>query len=111
MVGPRHSALIRTLTVLSLLWVGFDIGAHGLLASDFKPIATSGSSTRPSLDESGRTAPVAPDHCFCHSLSIGAVLAAATAGLTPAGTLVLDLSPQVPRSNSHPLDRPPQPTA
>jgi hypothetical protein len=111
MVRPRHSALIRALTLLSLLWVGFDLGAHGLFPSDFTPIVTSGSSIRLSLDHGGASAPVAPDHCFCHGTWMGAVVTTPTTGLTPAGTLVPALSPQMPTSEPHPLDRPPQLTA
>jgi hypothetical protein len=108
MVRSRHSALVRAFAVLCLVWVGFDIGAHGLFASDFTPIAPISASLHVRVDERGATAPGAPDHCFCHSVSMGAVRPAPTAGLTPAGALVLDLSPQVPRSDPHPLDRPPQ---
>lgn len=108
MARPRHPASIRTLTLLLLLWVGFDLGAHGLFASDFTPFPTSASSSRLSVDETGAGAAVAPDHCFCHGVSMGAVVAAQIAGPSPAGTLVVDLSPQLASSDPHPLDRPPQ---
>jgi hypothetical protein len=111
LVRLRHSALIRILTFVLLLWVALDVGAHGLFASDFAPIASSNTSLRLCLDDSGATAPVTPDHCFCHGISMGAVVPTPIAGLTPAGTLVLDLSCQVPGSDPHPLDRPPQLTA
>ena len=108
MLRPRHSAPLRTLALIVLLWVGFDIGAHGLFASDFPAIAQTESRVRLSQDE-GAATPVAPtDHCFCHGLSIAAVMPAPTAGLAPAGTLALDPPPQVPHSARQPLDRPPQ---
>jgi hypothetical protein len=110
MVRPRHSALIRTLTLLLLLWVGIDLGAHGLFASDFTPVATTGSCIRLCQNDGGATAPVAPDHCFCHGIYVGAVVPTPTAGLAP-GTLVLARSPEVPPSDPHPLERPPQLTA
>jgi hypothetical protein len=110
MARPRHYALIRTLTLFFLLWIGFDLGAHGLLASDFPPIASRASS-RLRVDDGGAAAPDAPDHCFCHGISMGAVLPTLIAGLTPAATLVLIPSPQVPRRDPHPLDRPPKLTA
>jgi hypothetical protein len=108
MARSGHSAFLRTFTVLFLLWVGLDLGAHGLFASDFPPVAQGDGSVRLSLDESCGTGPVAPDHCFCHSLSIGAVVPACAGGLTPVGTLVLDLPPQLPPGDPHPFDRPPQ---
>jgi hypothetical protein len=107
----RHSALIRILASLVLLWVGFDLGAHGLFASDFTPMTTGGSSLRLNVDDREATAPSAPDHCFCHGVSMGAVVPAPATGLTPAGTVVVALSFQVPLSDPHPLDRPPQLTA
>jgi hypothetical protein len=107
----RHSALIRILALLVLIWVGFDLGAHGLFASDFAPMTTGGSSLRLNVDTCGATAPIAPDHCFCHGASMGAVGPAPAAGLTPAGTVVVALSLQGPLSGPHPLDRPPQRTA
>lgn len=108
MVRSRHSTLLRALTLFVLLWVAFDIGAHGLFASDFAPIVASGSSVRMSDNGSGATA---PDHCFCHGISVAAGTPTMIVGLTPAGTLVLYLAPQVPLGDRHPLDRPPQPTA
>jgi hypothetical protein len=108
MAWPRHSAPIRALTLLVLVWVGFDLGAHGFFASDFEPIAPGGSAIRVSVDDSRATTPPAPDHCFCHSISVGAVSPAPSSGLTPAGMFVLVLSPRVPRSHPHPFDRPPR---
>jgi hypothetical protein len=107
----RHSALVRILTSLVLLWVGFDLGAHGLFASDFTPMTTGGSSVRLNVDDHEAAVPVAPDHCFCHGASVGAVAPAPAAGLTPAGTVVVAPSFPVPLGDTHPLDRPPQPAA
>jgi hypothetical protein len=108
MVWSRHSSLLRALTLLLLLWVGFDIGAHGLFASDFAPIVESGWSVH--LSDGGNGA-AAPDHCFCHGISVAAGMPSMIVSLTPAGTLVLYLAPQVPLGDHHPLDRPPQPAA
>jgi hypothetical protein len=108
MSRPRHSVPLRTLALLLLLWVGLDIGAHGLVASDFPPIAGNPSRLCVSQDESGATACAPTDHCFCHSLSIAAMIPVPTAGLIQIGTPVLDPLPQVPHSHPHPLDRPPQ---
>jgi hypothetical protein len=107
-IRSRHSALSRTFAALILLWVGFDLGAHGIFASDFMPIATGNRSVRLGPENSGAPA---PDHCFCHSISMGAVVTAPASGLTPTGTLVLAISLQVPPTDPHPLDRPPQHTA
>jgi hypothetical protein len=111
MLRMRHFALLRILASLVLLWVGFDLGAHGLFASDFTPMTTGGSSLRLNIDDGEATAPIATDHCFCRGASMGAVAPAPAAGLTPAGTVVVAPSFQVPLSDVHPLDRPPQLTA
>jgi hypothetical protein len=108
MSRPRHSVLVRTLALLVLLWVGLDIGAHGLLASDFHPIASNPSRLCVSQDESGATECAPTDHCFCHSLSTAAMMPTPTAGLIQVGAPVLDPPRQVPLSHPHPLDRPPQ---
>lgn len=111
MAWLRHAALIRTFTLFLLLLVGFDLGAHGLFASDFTPMATSRSSISLGVEDSGADVQSAPDHCFCHGLSMGAVVPARTASLAPTGTLVINLSPHVPSSDPNPLDKPPQHTA
>jgi hypothetical protein len=107
MVRPRRSAPIRAFALLFLLWVGLDVGLHGLFASDFAPMATSRSSTD-GIKESGPCTHVAPDHCFCHAVSVGAVVPVRTTGLAPTGTLVIERARQVPPGSPHPLDRPPQ---
>lgn len=111
MVKLRHSAQIRAFALLFLLWVGLDFGVHGLFASDFAPMATSGSSTSLGVEDAGSGAHPAPDNCFCHSVSMGAVEPARTAVPTPVGTLVSEPSLQLPPSDPHALDRPPQPAA
>jgi hypothetical protein len=113
MVRSRHSALIRTLVVVLLLWVGFDFGVHGLLASDFAPMNAGSSSVTLDVSRGASSAVVhpAPDHCFCHSISMGAVAPAQAAGLGPTGSLASEPAPPVPPSVPHPLDRPPQLTA
>lgn len=111
MAWLRHAALIRTFTLFLLLLVGFDLGAHGLFASDFTPMATSSSSISLGVEDSGASTHPAPDHCFCHGTSMGAVVPAPSAGLTPVGTVAVYLSPQAPHGAPHPLDRPPQLTA
>jgi hypothetical protein len=104
----RHSPPLRTLTLLVLLWIGFDIGAHGFVASDFPTIAANALRLRVSQDETGATACAPTDHCFCHSLSIAAMMAMPTAGLIQVGTPVIDPPLQVPHSYPRRLDRPPQ---
>jgi hypothetical protein len=104
----RHAALLRTLTLFLLLWVGSDLGAHGFFASDFTPVPSSGSAFRLNPDDGGPTAPCDAGHCFCHSASMGAVVHTPPPGLTPAGAPALDPPPQVHRSDPQPLDRPPQ---
>ncbi len=110
MVRARHSALTRAFALLVLLWAGFDIGAHGLLASDFAPMTASGSSISFGAEDSVVGAHPAPDLCFCHGISVGAVAPPRSAGLTPTRTLVIERSPQVPPGETNPLGRPPQPT-
>ncbi len=101
------------LTLLLLLWVGFDLGAHGLLASDFPPLSGSGPSTRLAscTDQGGTdaaTTPTAPDHCFCHSISVGAVVPAAAGPLAAVGAIFAPFAQKVPLSDRIPLDHPPQ---
>jgi hypothetical protein len=111
MARPRHSALIRAFALVFLFWVGLDFGVHGLFACDLAPIGTRGPSSSLCAEGSGAGVPSAPDHCFCHGLSMGAVVPARTASLAPTGTLVINLSPHVPSSDPNPLDKPPQHTA
>jgi hypothetical protein len=108
MARTRYSALIRAFALLFLLGVGFDFGVHDLVVSDFAPLATGGSSTSLGVEHGGSGLHFAPDHCFCHAVSMGAVVPARTVGLAPTDTLVIALSPQVPSSDSTPLDRPPE---
>jgi hypothetical protein len=108
MARPQRYALIRALTLFCLLWTGIDLGAHGIFPSDFQPIENSSASVPLRVGARGVDAPNAPDHCFCHGVSMGAVLSAPSAGLTPVGTLVSVLCPEVPPSHPHPLDKPPQ---
>jgi NhaP-type Na+/H+ and K+/H+ antiporter len=111
MSRPRYSVPLRTLALLVLLWVGLDIGAHGLFASDFPPIAGNSFQLCVSQDDGGATECAPTDHCFCHSLSTAAMRLMQTAGLTQVGAPVLDPPRQVPHSHPHPVDRPPQPVA
>ncbi len=104
----RHGAVIRIVALFLLLWVGFDVGAHGLLASDFSSPGDSTSWTRLTTSESGATTQFTHDHCFCHSLSVGAMLPAPGATLTPAGVVVLPISSHAPGRDASPLDHPPQ---
>ncbi len=108
MTRPRHSSLIRLCTLLLLLWVGFDVGAHGFLTSDFDPMAASGSSARVGLPGDAAPQPAAPEHCFCHGIFEGASVPALVEALMPTGGVVPAISSQVPRADGHPLDRPPQ---
>ncbi len=105
----RRAAAIRIVALFLLLWVGFDVGAHGLLASDFASLRESGSCTRLSNADGGAAAvSFTHDHCFCHGLSVGAVLPALAEGLAPAGGVLLPTSSHVPGSDGSPLDHPPQ---
>jgi hypothetical protein len=108
MARSRHSTLIRVLALLSLFWVGFDIGAHGLLASDFAPLPPIRSCPRASSDDTGASPQPAPEHCFCHGISLGAVLPALDVCLAPAGPVLAELPSQVPCSDGYPFDHPPQ---
>lgn len=108
MSRARHSVLLRTLALFVLLWVGGDIGAHGLVASDCPPIAGSASQPCVSQDQGGATECATTDHCFCHSLSTAATMPVPTADLIQVGASVLDPPRQVPLSHPQPLDRPPQ---
>jgi hypothetical protein len=111
MARPRFSASIRALALLLLLWGGFDIGLHGLLESDYAPIAPVRSAA---LDDgTGGTGPaqVGPDLCFCHGLSIGALAPVLPARLGLLGNAEAAPCSPVPHTDRHPLDQPPRPSA
>lgn len=110
MCWSRHSAVVRTFVFLFLLWAGVDLVLHGLIASDFAPLATNDSSTSPCVEDGGAGAHSAPDYCFCHAPSLGAVVPAPTSVPAPVSTFVFELSLEAPLGDPHPLDRPPQPT-
>ena len=109
MLPSRSHALIRTFTLLLLLWVGFDVGAHGILAADFGPIPPCGAATSVCGD-SGVTPESAPAHChcFCHAVSVGAVPPVRAEGLAAANAIVLAACTRVARNDRDPLDHPPQ---
>jgi hypothetical protein len=108
MRGSRHSVLLRLITFVLLLRIGFDFGAHGLFVCDFTPLPVEASTSR--LDTDDATSPEAssPDHCFCHALSVGAVAPVRVAVLTVAGAAVIPLPAGVHRTDRHPLDQPPR---
>ena len=107
MSSPSHSALIRGVTFLLLLWVGLDLGAHGLFASDLHPISARGVSVGGATVEDGATSQ-SPDHCFCHSQSLGATLPAPVVRPEWTDLLVSVVPCQEPRSAARPLYHPPQ---
>ncbi len=107
MSSPSHSALIRGVTFLLLLWVGLDLGAHGLFASDFHPIPASAVSGGGATVEDGATSQ-SPDHCFCHSQSLGASLCLLVVRPERADVLLSVVPCQAPSSTAGPLYHPPQ---
>ncbi len=112
MLPSRNHRLIRALALLLLLWVGFDVGAHGLVAADFGPTPSCGCDTSVSGNSDGAAAPAPVEcHCFCHAVSVGAVLPALAGALAPASAIVLAPPTQVARGDRDPLYHPPQPNA
>ena len=105
---PRHSACIRAFTLLFLLWIGLDVGAHGFFASDRASLASGAAAFVACTDDAPASTGGAADHCFCHSLSVGAVAPAHVADLAVAGTSVAPLATFVPQADRHPLDLPPR---
>jgi len=108
MIWLRHSVPSRTLALLFLLWVGFDFGAHGLFASDLPPIAPGHASVGACLESVNGSGPAAPDHCFCHTVSMGAEVPAPVGGLLVEAGVLSGLSSPVPRTVPRSVDRPPQ---
>jgi hypothetical protein len=103
----RHSAPLRGAAFLLLLWVGMDLGAHGLFESDFRPFSPAG------LSVNGGTAGDAgdsrdADHCFCHSYSLGAVAVPVASQPERTEILVSVVSCDAPPSAGSPLYHPPQ---
>ncbi len=108
MFRSRHSALIRVPAFLFLLWIGLDFGAHGFLASDAAPLA-SGSAAFSAQEEQGPAGTCGSNaHCFCHSISVGAVVPVCVAELTLVGQTVSPLPTLAPQTDRHPLDLPPR---
>ncbi len=108
MVRPRHCVPIRLLALVLLLWVGFDVGAHGFLTSDFAFPAAGARATLVAFDGQVRPAPAAHDHCFCGGIFEGATAPAPAETLIPTGAILADVVSRAPRADGHPLDRPPQ---
>ena len=105
----RHSVLLRILTLVLLLRIGFDFGAHGLFVCDFGWMPGGGSAARLGSHDDGALPPAAsPDHCFCHALSVGAVAPQLVAVLSLVGSAVTPLPMTVHLADRHPLDQPPR---
>ena len=103
-----HSAFIRILTCVFLLWIAIDFGAHGLLASDAPPLASASPSVSVGTEQGSPESCGSIDHCFCHSLSVGAVASVPVAELTPVGQTLAPLPTLNPQTDRHPLDLPPR---
>ncbi len=108
MVSLRGATLRHRLTLLLLLLAVADLGVHGLFASDFGPPAVGSTSARLTAGDEGPAGSSVSDHCFCHSLSVGAVSPTSAAVLATLGDLVLGLLPALPCTTPVPLDKPPQ---
>ncbi len=108
MARSRRSFTIRLATLVLLLWVAFDVGAHGFITSDFAPASAGAPATLVALDGHGPAAAAAHDHCFCNGIFEGAIAPAPAETLAPTGAIVPDVVSQAPRADGHPLDRPPQ---
>ncbi len=108
MISLRGAIVRRTLTLLLLLLAVADLGVHGLFASDFGPAAAGSASVRLAPDQGGAAAPAASDHCFCHSLSVGAVVPTSATIPTQLCDIVPGLLRPLPFPSPGPLDKPPQ---
>ena len=107
MLLPRRSALVRGVTLVLLLWAVLDSGAHGLFASDLGPLAPPAASARHSTLEQASGGQNS-DHCFCHSLSLGATVPAPVIRPDEAVAFTLSAGCESPHSASRPLFHPPQ---
>ena len=107
MSARSHSVPLRGVALVLLLWVGLDVGARGLFASDFQPIAASAASGGGCTVRTGASDPC-PDHCFCHGQSLGAALALPAVRPERTDTLVLAGPCRTLRSTARPLYHPPQ---
>jgi hypothetical protein len=110
MLGCRRPALVRVVTLALLIWAVLDLGAHGLFASDFEPLAPPGLEAGTSNIEGGSAAH-GPHHCFCHSLSLGATLPAPVVRPEQTAVLVPSAACGSPQLVSRPLFHPPPPLA
>ena len=108
MIRYRRSALLRAFAILFLLWVGADFGAHGFCPADLVPIGSGSPAWRLNLETGTALLPLSPDHCFSHGIFLGAVPVPGPTGLIPAGSAIPGLVVDVPDTDPHPLDKPPQ---
>jgi hypothetical protein len=108
MVRPRFSTFVRTLALLLLVWVGFDVGLHGFLVSDYAVIAAASPAVVDAAASGQAGQGDVVDHCFCHCPSIGALSAVRPACLGLVGIAEPLASPAVPHNERHPLDQPPR---
>ena len=108
MARARRSVLIRTLTVLILLRVGFDLGAHGLLASDFCPFPPTSATHCLDGDEGQASSCPAHDHCICHGYSTGAISVTVAEVAGDSASLLNAPADRVPDADRQPQDRPPR---
>jgi hypothetical protein len=106
MVSRSRALLVRWVAVVLLLWVGGDLGAHGMFASDFRPIASGQVTVTGSRYAS--TGEAGPDHCFCHSLSLTATLPPPGATLHPGAPASICGVAKPPTGSRPALERPPQ---
>jgi hypothetical protein len=102
------SASVRTLAVLMLVWVGFDFGVHGLVAPDGAPMVAAASPASLGAGRGGGNVTLAPDQCFCHSVSVGALTPLRQAFFEFLGNAETPLCPPAPHTERHPLDQPPR---
>jgi hypothetical protein len=105
---PRGSAAVRTLALLLLVWVGLDVGLHGFFASDCSTISVGGATAVVDGGSGIVAAHASPDHCFCHSVSVGALRAPSAVFLALSGEAGTIRCPAAPHRDPHPLDQPPR---
>jgi hypothetical protein len=94
--------------LLLLLWVGLDLGVHGLFPSDFHPIAVTVRSADGAAVSGSAAADRSHDHCFCRSVSPVATPLPLAARRGPTGIFVSIVPSKVLFSAERPQDRPPK---
>ncbi|HNV04421.1 MAG TPA: hypothetical protein PLE61_11040 [Vicinamibacterales bacterium] len=112
MTRLRRFTCAPAIAVLLLAAAWSDIVLHGFVELDSAPIGLSGPSPALAAGSGAIGAQqTPPDHCFCHSVSMGARSLPLAAVFELLGSAWPPLTPSAVRADRRPADQPPRPVA